>query len=353
MLSAFVLYFDLPFQKGTISMKKWKISIALIASLPGLILSPFAYTSGVPTSKSFSGSDKPIIKTCKSRVGMIASLTGGSTPQLVVKSKKGTPIGHLSGLPSIVDVKWDANGRDLLIITDPPSGKKTGILYIYSTRHRRLRRITYGVSGNWIVSRRYVLIKLRNDLVDNGVIAPGIEGWNKLLVLDPMRHFAEALKIGPLTAYERFSPGGGKIAYIARERDDRHGFEKYAVKVADISSGKERVLATGGRIPVFLWRGESHLAVTVYSPSMVSTLCLIGLNGNVTKLLTTNRYYDLTPVDSPRVPGSVVYKTRTPEEAMFHKGDLWSVRPGCKPVLLNHPKNQQKWHGMEKIDTKP
>jgi hypothetical protein len=273
---------------------------------------------------------------------MSASLTGCSAPQLIVKDRKGVQIGAISGLPRIIDEKWDESGENLLLITDPPSDKSTGILYAYSTKDRRLQRITYGVQGNWTVGRRYVLISLSNPLVTSVSKDLGVGGWGRVLVLDSMNRFSAAMKIGGLIGTMEFSPGGGKIAYMEIEKDEFGDLEKYSIKVTDISTRKTRTLASGRMKPEFIWNGENRLVVTTYDSHAVPTLSLIGLDGSKTKLVTAKGYYRLTPIDYPTAHGRIVYESFTYGQAYIGDGDLWSVRPGEKPVRIYGHVNGKK-----------
>lgn len=255
---------------------------------------------------------------------------------MIVKDKSGKQIGSISGLPPIIDLKWDDAGCDCLVITDPPSDKSIGILYDFSVKTRKLRRITYGVSGNWKIGRRYVSVPIQNDLSARGELISGIAGCSKLLILDPAGHFSTTTQIGPLIMSNDFSPDGGKIAYIERMKDEYGDLELYVLKVMDISRHKVRTIAQGRRDPEFVWQSDKSLAVTTYDRYAVPTLSLMTLDGYVTKLLTARQYSKITPVGTPKVAGSVVYQSFTArQEADYREGDLWSVRPGGKPVLIH------------------
>jgi Tol biopolymer transport system component len=146
--------------------------------------------------------------------------------------------------------------------------------------------------------------------------------------------FRRMMSVGALVLDASFSPDGSKIAFLEVEKDEYGDYELHTLKVADIRSQRVTVLAKNRRLISYLWAGSGRLAVAAQDKYSVSALSLVDVaTGNWTVLVKDRDVTNLRPLAWVASKGLVAYCTSS-GGATYPVSEIWSVRPGIKPVRL-------------------
>lgn len=178
----------------------------------------------------------------------------------------------------------------------------------------------------------YVLIEDQMNIPKAVQHDPRSFSRGSYIVLDKSRDFKCVANFGRLAQNLGWSPDSRRIVFYDTVKDEYGDYAKYALSIVDIPSGRVKQLVVTRRKSDCVWFGNDAVAAVTYDKYHVPTLSLYGIDGKVTKLMTTVEYATVKPLSTPIVPGSVVYQgLKSVGDA---EGELWSVKPGGKPVRI-------------------
>ena len=235
------------------------------------------------------------------------------------------------------DAAWSPAG-DWLAFNSGAKDVTGGAANVYLPAENRLTCLARNVVRGpaWSPDGRYLtLLQYTPALRNLTGRVPSDSG--KLTVLDARRDFRAVLNSDIVTVF-LFSPDGAKVAYTERVKDG-DAYQRYALRVADLATGRIRDISIGSRRPRYAWAWGDTLAVTTFDKYAVPTLSLVDTQTGRAAKLVTDREANLL-VAGHFVPSGklVAYTVSRTRDEMESPQELWTVIPGRTPVRV-FPRN--------------